>query len=95
MRVIIGFPMQLNIIEFEPFLGHNIEVYQEKFEEWYSKNYSRYSCYGKKKCAEPQIFDVNVVIKWIEEVAPEASPKILEKDIKLDDVDETLPGMYF
>ena len=89
MRVVIGFPLIASIIEFEPFLGEDIEVYLKEFEEWYSKNFSPW------KKSSRGVFDVNTVIDWIKEVAPEANPKIIVEEIDPDEVDPDLPGMYF
>ena len=40
MKVIVEFPMILSMIQFNPFLGKDIELYQQAFEKWYSKNYA-------------------------------------------------------
>lgn len=95
MRVVIGFPMLSSIIEFEPFLGEDIKLYQEKFDEWYSKNFTPYKGLRNKKGDYDEIFDANVVINWIKEVAPEANPMMIVEEMNPDDVDPSLPGMYF
>ena len=72
MKTVIAFPLSASIIEFKPFLGENIELYQKTFEEWYSKRYN-----PRTKATNRGVFDVNVVIDWIKEVAPEANPRII------------------
>lgn len=94
MRVVIDFATCASIIEFAPFLGEDIEQYQEKFEEWYYEK-TPYGCYSQRSDLNYEIFDVNVVIDWIKEIAPEANPIIIAEEINPNDVDPSLPGMYF
>ncbi|MBR2787130.1 MAG: hypothetical protein IKD76_06565 [Clostridia bacterium] len=94
MKVVIDFATDASIIEFEPFLGADIEVYQKKFEEWYYEEKTR-GVFGQRSDLPYEIFDVNVVIDWIKEVAPDANPRIIVEEIKPSEVDSSLPGMYF
>ncbi|MBR2785947.1 MAG: hypothetical protein IKD76_00320 [Clostridia bacterium] len=94
MKVVIDFATSASIIEFIPFLGNDIKKYQEKFEEWYYEEDAT-GCSSQRSGLSYTIFDVNVVIDWIKEVAPEANPVILVERMKPEDVDSSLPGMYF
>lgn len=94
MKVVIDFATSASIIEFTPFLGDDIIKYQEKFEEWYYEEDDT-GCASQRSDLNYTIFDVNVIIDWIKEVAPEANPVILVERIRPRDVDPSLPGMYF
>lgn len=95
MKVVIDFAFDASIIEFIPFLGNDMEKYLEEFEKWYY-DVDEMGCYDKKKChAHYKYFNVDVIIDWIKEVAPESNPKILIRNIKPEDVDPSLPGLYF
>ena len=94
MKLVVDFAFIASIIEFEDFLDGKGETYQREFEKWYYE----ITPLGNIR-PRPQflykIFDVNVVIKWIKEVAPESNPVILVRKIDPEDVDPSLPGMYF
>ena len=93
MKVVIDFAFDASIIEFTPFLGENIEKYIKAFEDWYYE----IEKYGRRPRSDLkyEYFNVDVIIDWIKEVAPEANPRILVRRIKPDEVDPELPGMYF
>ena len=95
MKVSINFPTIASIIEFEPFLGDDMEKYQEQFDLWYKYNFEPYRGEQNKDGKYHKIFDENVVIDWIKEVAPESNPSVLVEEIKLEEVDSSLPGLYF
>lgn len=97
MKVVVDFATYASIIEFKPFMGSDIELYQQAFENWY---YEEVPCGGGKNLRQRSdlkysIFDVNVVIDWIKETEPEANPIVLVERIDPDKVDSSLPGMYF
>ncbi len=94
MRVVVDFATCASIIEFVPFLGDDIEEYQKKFEEWYYEK-TTYGCYSQRSDLNYEVFDINVVVDWIKEVAPEANPVIIVEEMNPDYVDKSLPGMYF
>ncbi|MBR2785944.1 MAG: hypothetical protein IKD76_00305 [Clostridia bacterium] len=99
MKVVIGFPTMASIIEFEPFLGNNIEVYREAFDNWYYEEvpsiYMGGTICKQRSDLNYTTLDVNVIIDWIKEVAPESNPVVLVEMMEPDDVDPALPGMYF
>lgn len=95
MKVIIDFPKALSLIQFNPFLGEDIELYQQEFEKWYSKNYTPYIGEKNKKGNYNKTFDAYIVIDWIKEVAPESKPVMIAEEIDENKVDSSLPRMYF
>ena len=96
MKVVIDFAQDASVIEFNQFLGDDIEEYLEEFEKWYYDDVDEMGCYEKKKChAHYKYFDVDVIIDWIKEVAPESNPKILIRNIKPKEADSSLPRLYF
>lgn len=97
MKVIVDFATYASLIEFIPFMGSNIELYQQAFENWY---YEEVPCGGGKNLRQRSdlkysIFDVNVVIDWINETAPEANPVVLVDKTNQNEVDTSLPAMCF
>ena len=95
MKVSINFPTIASIIEFEPFLGNDIEKYLEEFEKWYFEIDERGYYKIKDRHLHYEYLDDEVIIDWIKEIAPESNLKILIRNIKPEDVDPSLPGLYF
>lgn len=94
MKVVIDFATSASIIEFLPFLGTQISKYQMEFEDWYYEEKKK-GCFSQRSDLPYEVFDVNVVIDWINEVAPEAKPRIIVEEISPNEVDPTLPSMCF
>lgn len=97
MKIVVDFTSYASIIEFTPFLGNNIEEYWKAFEEWYFEEVPFYGGINRRQRSDLNYtaFDTNVIIDWIKETAPEANPVIIVNSIDPDDVDPSLPGMYF
>ena len=95
MKVIVEFLMVLSMIQFNPFLGEDIELYQQEFEEWYSKNYAPFTGKRNKKGEYNETLDAYVIINWIKEVTPEAMPIMIAEELDENQVDSSLPRMYF
>lgn len=95
MKVIVEFPMILSMIQFNPFLGKDIELYQQAFEKWYSKNYAPFTGKRNKKGEYNETLDTYVIINWIKEVAPEAMPIMLVEELDESQAEPSLPRMYF
>ena len=97
MKVVIDFATYASIIEFIPFLGDSIEAYRKAFEEWYYEEVPFLGGINRRQRSDLgyDVFDTNVIIDWIKEVAPEANPVVLVEEMNPEDVDPNLPGMYF
>ncbi|MBR2786129.1 MAG: hypothetical protein IKD76_01280 [Clostridia bacterium] len=97
MKVVIDFVTSASIIEFVPFLGNNIEEYKKAFEDWYYEVIPIGFTKNRRQRSDLKydVFDVNVIIDWIKQVAPESNPVVLAEMMEPDDVDPALPGMYF
>ena len=95
MKVVVDFATYGSLIEFVPFLGDDIKLYQEEFEKWYYDFDQNGRIIGQRSDLQYEYFDVYVVIDWIKEVAPEANPVLLEETINFADIDRTLPAMCF
>ena len=98
MKVNIGFAQYVAVIEFEPFMGDNIEDYQRAFENWFFEEYKNETG-GYSIRIRPRFnykcFDAQVIIDWIKEVAPQSNPRIIASFIDVGEEDPTLPAMYF
>ena len=101
MKVNIDFAMHIDVIEFEPFMKGNIEDYQRAFEKWYYEEYTeviegkKLTCMRQRANLPYKYFGVEVVIDWINEVAPSSNPRILERNLGRKEYDSSLPSMCF
>lgn len=95
MKVIVDFAVYGSLIEFKPFLGNDIKVYQKEFEKWYYDFDQNGRIIGQRSDLQYEFFDVYVIIDWIKEVAPESNPILLEETINFADIDRSLPAMCF
>lgn len=94
MKVIVGFVTYVSLIEFNPFLGEKIEDYIKEFYKWYYEIDETGKIVRKSCHSHYEYLDLNVIIDWIKDIAPEANPVILIERARPDDVDPSLPGMY-
>lgn len=97
-KVNIDFASYIDVIEFEPFLGEDIDKYQEAFNSWYyEEEPSGFggTVFKQRSDLKYKIFDVNVIIDWIKEVAPNSNVKILQRELEPGKEDKRLPSMYF
>ena len=86
----------IDVIEFEPFLGSDIEKYTLGFNNWY---YEHTEIYGmgvlQQRSSLPyKSLSTQVVIDWMHEVSPDCNAKLIAKNIKLGEEDKSLPYMY-
>lgn len=95
MKVNIDFAQYVSTIEFEPFLGDNIEKYKEAFESWYYILNKK----GKIIKVNPELnydcFDAKVIIDWLKIASPNCKAKIIEPFLKSGEEDKSLPYLYF
>ena len=101
MKVNVDFASYIDVIEFEPFLKGSIDVYQKSFEEWYYEEYSevingeKLVCMRQRSTLSYEYFGVDVIIDWINEIAPTSNPKILKRNLSRKEYDKSLPSMCF
>ena len=101
MKVNIDFASYIDVIEFEPFLKGSIDVYQKSFEEWYYEEYSevingkKLVCMRQRSTLPYEYFGVDVIIDWINEIAPTSNPKVLKRNLSRKEYDKSLPSMCF
>ena len=98
MRVNVDFASYIDVIEFDPFLGENIDDYKKAFELWYyeercSENVGKVLM--QRSNLKYEIFDINVIIDWIKEVAPNSNVHIIKCGLEQGTEDDTLPKMCF
>ena len=84
MKVNAYFAIWIDVIEFEPFMGTDSEVYQYAFLDYYCTNWN-----------DNMYMVSETIVKWMNEVAPGCNARILEKDIKPGEEDKSLPYMCF
>lgn len=93
MKVNIGFAQYVAVIEFEPFLGEDIEKYQKEFEKWYFIKKGRLIIQNPK--LNYDCFDAQVIIDWLKIASPKCRARIVEPFLNVGEEDTTLPYMYF
>ena len=98
MNVNISFALYIDVIEFDAFLGDNIEEYQRAFDSWYYE--AETSGYGgivlkQRSELKYKILDVNVIIDWINEVSSNANVCILARGLTPGTEDPNLPTLCF
>lgn len=94
MKVNISFAQYVATIEFQPFLGEDIEKYQEAFEEWYLEEVEE-GIREQRSDLDYEVFDTQVIIDWLLKASPECDAKIIEPFLKIGEEDESLPYMCF
>lgn len=94
MKVNIDFAQYVSTIEFKPFLGEDIEKYQEAFEEWYFEEVEE-GIREQRSDLDYEVFDTQVIIDWLLEASPKCDAKIIESFLKVGEEDESLPYMCF
>lgn len=92
MKVNIDFAQYVAVIEFEPFLGEDINEYKKEFENWYFIKSGRRIKQNPKlhyKC-----FDAQVIIDWLKIASPKSRARIVEPFLNVGEEDKSLPYMY-
>lgn len=97
MKINIGFGLFIHVVEFNPFLGANIDKYITEFNNWY---YEYTEVYGvgvlKQRSTLPyKYLNTKVILDWMNEVAPDSNAHIIQENIPLGQEDTSLPYMYF
>ena len=99
MKFNAGFAVFVDVIEFEPFMGENIEKYIEAFDKWYFEDSIIFGIpthHAKEKHIQRfKYFNGEVIVAWMNEVAPECNARIVQYHIPPEQEDTSLPGMYF
>lgn len=97
MKINVGKSVSIDVIEFEPFLGNDVEKYQTEFQKWFFEIvYIDGLPYGvPKSTLHYEKLDGIPVVDWMNEVAPESKAKIVAKNIFPGQEDKTLPYMCF
>lgn len=101
MKIIVDFTQDLYLVEFEPFLGTNIERYQEEFDKWYYEEESeivegkKMTVFKQRSDLNYKYFDINVITDWMKEVAPNSNPKVIQSYVRGQKYDKSLPKLNF
>ncbi len=98
LRVNVSFDYGVNVIEFEPFMGEDIEKYQRAIEDYYyeeSKDEDGELVIQLKKCFDYSYFGLEHIIMWFEKVAPNCGINIVEENIPHGREDKSLPYICF
>ena len=102
MKVNLYFGVLVDVIEFEPFYSNDLIRYKEEFEKWYSEKYCEKKetmtlgkIYVIRKDIPNECLSAEMIVEWMNEVYPKSNAKVIDKDIKLGEEDESLPYIAF
>lgn len=97
MKVNIGRSVSIDVIEFEPFLGDDIEKYKTEFEKWYFELIHIGNLpYGVQRSSlKYKNLDGIPIVDWMNEVAPGCNARIIAKNLFPGQEDKNLPYMCF
>ena len=93
MKVNIDFAQYVAVIEFEPFLGEDINEYKKEFEKWYFIKKGRRIIQNSK--LNYDCFDAQVIIDWLKISSPNCRARIVEPFLNVGEEDKNLPYMCF
>lgn len=98
MKVNVLFDRGVDVIEFEPFLGEDIEAYREAAEKYFYDEIVDEDGFielrFKKELGYP-CFGLEQLMAWMKEVAPNCNVRVVSKGIPEGNEDETLPYLCF
>src|SRR5574344_937900 len=98
MRVNLDFEQVIHEIEFEEFMGKNINKYHKEFISWY---YEKMPCkeggtvFIQRKSLTYKYFDYQPILDWLNEKCPSCNAHIVRKNIVPGEEDKSLPYMCF
>lgn len=97
MKINAGFAIYVDVIDFIPFMGQDIDEYKKAFEEWYFEevNFNGIPTLQKKANLKVRGLNGEAIVTWMNEVAPKCNARIVQHHISPEEEDKTLPGMYF
>lgn len=95
MKVNIDFAQYIAVIEFEPFLGDDLNEYKKAFEKWYFIVNKKGIIIKQNPKLQYKYFDAQVIIDWLKIVSPKCKARIIEPFLKIGEEDKSLPYMYF
>lgn len=98
MKVNVLFDNGVDVIEFEPFLGDDIEVYREAIEKYfYDEIIDEDGCIELrfKKSLGYTYFGLEQLIDWMKKVALNCNVRIVSRGIKEGKEDKRLPYLCF
>lgn len=98
MKVNVAFDYGVNVIEFEPFMGEDIEKYQKAIEDYYyeeSEDEDGEMVIQLKKCFDYSYFGLEHIVMWFEKVAPNSGIHVVARDIPNGKEDKSLPYICF
>ena len=93
MKVNVGYSGFIDVIEFEPFLGEDMEKYKDEFAKWFFElvYIGHLPYYVKKASLHYKDIDGEAVVDWMNETAPGCNAKILQKKLFSWQEDKSLP----
>lgn len=95
MRVNVDFATFIDEIEFKAFLGGDINIYKERFEEWYFTQAIENDIPIYPNQLRYKYFDAEPIVEWMNECSPTCNAKITKKGLEPGKEDTSLQYMYF
>ena len=95
MKINVDFAICVDVIEFEDFMGKDIDKYKESFENWYFDEIVIDNIPVYHHQLKYKYFNAEPIVDWMNEVAPGCNARIIAKDVMPGEEDISLPYMYF
>lgn len=95
MKVNVNFGVSIYVIEFNEFMGKDINQYKEIFEKWYFDQILVDDIPVYHHQSKYKYFNAEPIVDWMNEVAPGCNARIIAEDLNPGDEDTSLPYMYF
>lgn len=97
MKINVDFAVCVDVIEFEEFMGKDINKYKKNFENWYFEVVEKFGIpvRQQRSTLKYKYFNSQPIVDWMNEVAPGCNARIIAKDVIPGQEDTSLPYMYF
>ena len=87
MLVNVCFDICADVIDCEDNIAENIIKYKEEFDEWF---------YDLVNHTNKEAWDgAKTFVKWLNNAHPEANSKVVQVSVQFEDLDRTIPTIFF
>ena len=95
MKINIGFDSFVTVIEFNEFMGKDVDRYKEEFEKWYFEERLENDVPIYPHQLKYKYFNAEPIVDWMNQVSPECNARIISKELVPGEEDTSLPYMCF
>ena len=89
MQITVGFDHSAKIVECDNLTLSEFSELLEKFKVWLYEEKEEYLCV--KESLNIEILDISVVLRFLNENYPEFNARVVNEDVTIQDINESLP----